>query len=67
MFCEGYEVIMYTHVSRCFKTTGSDHSVCTLLSASLLLGLPLANLDFYFLGLTVYFIHVLVLIDLFVF
>ena len=26
------EVIMYNQVSRCFKTTGSDHSVCTILS-----------------------------------
>ena len=24
---------MYNQVSRCFKTTGGDHSVCTILSA----------------------------------
>ena len=30
---EQFEVIMYNQVSRCFKTTGNDHSVCTILSA----------------------------------
>ena len=27
-FCERFEVIMYSQVSRCFKTTDSDQSVC---------------------------------------
>ena len=32
VFCERFEVIMYNQVSRCLKTTGRDHSVCTILS-----------------------------------
>ena len=31
-FCERFEVIMYNHVSRCFEPTGSDYSVCIILS-----------------------------------
>ena len=30
--CERFEVIMYNQVSRCFKATGSDLSVGTILS-----------------------------------
>ena len=32
VFCERFEVVMYNKVFRCFKTTGSEHSVSTILS-----------------------------------
>ena len=32
VFWQRFEVIVYKQVSRCFKTTGSDHSVCTICS-----------------------------------
>ena len=32
VFCEHFKVIMYNQVFLCFKTTVSDHSLCTLLS-----------------------------------
>ena len=32
VFCEGFEVIMDNQVSRCFKTTVSDQSVCAIFS-----------------------------------
>ena len=31
---------MYNKVSRCLKTTGSEHSVCTILSGHLYVFLP---------------------------
>ena len=34
---ERFEVIMYNQVSRCFKTTGCDHSLCTIHIYSLVL------------------------------
>ena len=32
VYFERFEVIMYNQVSWCFKTTGSDHSECSILS-----------------------------------
>ena len=38
-------VIMYNQVSRCFKTTGSAHSVCTKLSALHACRSPMGHVD----------------------
>ena len=39
--CEHFEVIMYNQLSRCFKTTDCDHSVCTILSDHTVLSVSL--------------------------